>query len=141
MYSFLDLPRNYIAKFYPTVFRNFILFTIAIFDRPFVFIAILKIVRFTEIDCFGVTVISYINNVAFIFCNFSHSIFRLATHLAQSVIFFVSSEYTSLFLTITLNLRWIYIHLISVFLNICGLSWLLWLRPTVIVSNSLKRIY
>ena len=95
MYSFLDLPRNYIAKFYPAVFRNFILFTIAIFDRPFVFIAVLKIVRFTKVNCFGVTVISYINNVAFIFCKFSHSIFRLAKHFAQSGIFFVSSEYSS----------------------------------------------
>ena len=72
MYGFFDLPRNWpafpinnfllipakVAIWFPTVFCNFILITIA--DRSFVFI---WPHRFTEVNYFTVTTVNLINDI------------------------------------------------------------------------------
>ena len=58
---------------FPAVFSNFILITIAIPDRSFVFILtqFYRPFRFTKVNCLTVTTVNFINDVVFIFCSYS----------------------------------------------------------------------
>ena len=55
------------------MFSNFILIIIAIPDRSFVCIwtQFQRLFRFTEVDCFTVTTVNFINNIVFNFCGYS----------------------------------------------------------------------
>ena len=84
----------------PAVFSNFILITVAISDRSFVFIwsRFQRPFRFPEVGCFTVTTVSFISDIVFIFCNYS--IFRFTKEFTQSLFsveswsYFMRSEYT-----------------------------------------------
>ena len=61
--------------YFPTVFCNFILITFAIPGISFLFIW--TWFRLTEVDCFTVTTVNFINDIIFIFC--SYRIFRFVS--------------------------------------------------------------
>ena len=69
--------------YFPKVFCNFILITTAISARSFVFIwtRFSRPFRFTEVDCFTVTTINFLDTVLSIF--YSYSIFRFTKQSLQ----------------------------------------------------------
>ena len=70
---------------FAAVLSNFILTTIAIPGRSFVFnrMQFQRPIRFTKVDCFTVTSVSFINNVVFIFCSYSIFFLRFTKELCK----------------------------------------------------------
>ena len=79
-------------------------FSISLFsfpDRFFVFIwmQFSRLLKFTKVDCFGVTTVNFINDIDFIFCSYSFcwftKTFMESAFSVESGSYFVRSEYMS----------------------------------------------
>ena len=90
--TFLLIPGKVMIRS-PTVSCNFILITIGIPHRSLVFIwtRFQRPFRFPKVDCYTFTIVSFISDTVFIFCDYS--IFEFTKEFTQSVFSVESGSY------------------------------------------------